>query len=204
MRRARWKRKSVRDELSDGAANSPKTRGPPSRTAMQARNPPAGCAETRHLEWVRPRIWGHGTCRGAYLKGSSTSPVRSASLRTTRFHKQQKGSRRKPAQRLRWEEGRAMESAEAPPGADEARRIRGSTPVGRRKAAGNRQVQRCMRELLPQAEARDMEIARTRGSGNRRKGCPICTPRFYGAISTAYRARRSAHSARATQGKTGF
>ena len=39
------KEKALRDELPGGAVNSPKTRGPPPRTAMQARRPPAGCAD---------------------------------------------------------------------------------------------------------------------------------------------------------------
>ena len=37
------------------------------------------------------------------------------------------------------------ERGEAPPVAEEASRFRGSTPIGRRKAAGNRQVRWCLR-----------------------------------------------------------
>ena len=36
------------------------------------------------------------------------------------------------------------ETGEAPPGAEKANLFRGSTPIGRRKAAGNRLVQRCI------------------------------------------------------------
>ena len=41
--------------------------------------------------------------------------------------------------------------------------------------AAGRRTSSEMSELLPQAEARDMELVRTRGSGNRSRGCPICT-----------------------------
>ena len=64
MRRARWKRKNVRDELTDGAANSPKTGT--GRHALPTKfETLLPAALYLNLKSVRRRICGHGTQRGA-------------------------------------------------------------------------------------------------------------------------------------------
>ena len=64
MRRARWKRKNVRDELTDGAANSPKT-GAGRHELLTELETPLPAALYLNLKSVRRRICGHGAQRGA-------------------------------------------------------------------------------------------------------------------------------------------
>ena len=64
MRRARWKRKNVRDELTDGAANSPKT-GTGRHELPTELETPLPAALYLNLKSVRRRICGHGAQRGA-------------------------------------------------------------------------------------------------------------------------------------------
>ena len=70
MRRARWKRKNVRDELTDGAANSPKT-GTGRHKLPTELETPLPAALYLDLKSVRRRICGHGAQRGA----NRTSPA---------------------------------------------------------------------------------------------------------------------------------
>ena len=64
MRRARWKRKSVRDELAGKAANSPKT-GTGRHELPTELETPLPAALYLNLKSVRRRICGHGAQRGA-------------------------------------------------------------------------------------------------------------------------------------------
>ena len=64
MRRARWKRKNVRDELTGKAANSPKT-GTGRHELLTELETPLPAALYLNLKSVRRRIWENGTCRAA-------------------------------------------------------------------------------------------------------------------------------------------
>ena len=64
MRRARWKRKNVRDELTGKAANSPKT-GTGRHELPTELETPLPAALYLNLKSVRRRICGHGAQRGA-------------------------------------------------------------------------------------------------------------------------------------------
>ena len=64
MRRARWKRKNVRDELTGKAANSPKT-GAGRHELPTELETPLPAALYLNLKSVRHRICGHGVQRGA-------------------------------------------------------------------------------------------------------------------------------------------
>ena len=61
------------------------------------------------------------------------------------------------------------ERDEAPPVAEEASRFRGSTPIGRREAAVNRQVRRCLRI----ASERSMTTTRRATGCRPREGCGL-------------------------------
>ena len=70
MRRARWKRKNVRDELPGKAVNSPKAGA--GRHALPTKfETPLPAALYLNLKSVRSRICGHGAQRGA----NRTSPA---------------------------------------------------------------------------------------------------------------------------------
>ena len=64
MRRARWKRKNVRDELTGKAVNSPKT-GAGRHELPTELETPLPAALYLNLKSVRRRICGHGAQRGA-------------------------------------------------------------------------------------------------------------------------------------------
>ena len=64
MRRARWKRKNVRDELTGKAVNSPKT-GTGRHELPTELETPLPAALYLNLKSVRRRICGHGAQRGA-------------------------------------------------------------------------------------------------------------------------------------------
>ena len=64
MRRARWKRKNVRDELTGKAVNSPKT-GAGRHELPTELETPLPAALYLNLKSVRRRISGHGAQRGA-------------------------------------------------------------------------------------------------------------------------------------------
>ena len=64
MRRARWKRKNVRDELTGKAVNSPKT-GAGRHELLTELETPLPAALYLNLKSVRRRICGHGAQRGA-------------------------------------------------------------------------------------------------------------------------------------------
>ena len=64
MRRARWKRKNVRDELPGKAVNSPKT-GTGRHELPTELETPLPAALYLNLKSVRSRICGHGAQRGA-------------------------------------------------------------------------------------------------------------------------------------------
>ena len=64
MRRARWKRKNVRDELTGKAVNSPKT-GTGRHKLPTELETPLPAALYLDLKSVRRRICGHGAQRGA-------------------------------------------------------------------------------------------------------------------------------------------
>ena len=64
MRRARWKRKNVRDELTGKAVNSPKT-GTGRHELPTELETPLPAALYLNLKSVRRRISGHGAQRGA-------------------------------------------------------------------------------------------------------------------------------------------
>ena len=70
MRRARWKRKNVRDELTGKAVNSPKT-GAGRHELPTELETPLPAALYLNLKSVRRRICGHGAQRGA----NRTSPA---------------------------------------------------------------------------------------------------------------------------------
>ena len=70
MRRARWKRKNVRDELTGKAVNSPKT-GAGRHELPTELETPLPAALYLNLKSVRSRICGHGAQRGA----NRTSPA---------------------------------------------------------------------------------------------------------------------------------
>ena len=70
MRRARWKRKNVRDELTGKAVNSPKT-GAGRHELLTELETPLPAALYLNLKSVRRRICGHGAQRDA----NRTSPA---------------------------------------------------------------------------------------------------------------------------------
>ena len=73
------------------------------------------------------------------------------------------------------------ERDEAPPVAEEASRFRGSTPIGRREAAVNRQVRRCLRI----ASERSMTTTRRATGCRPREGCGL-HPALSTAITTTF------------------
>ena len=108
MRRARWKRKNVRDELTGKAVNSPKT-GTGRHELPTELETPLPAALYLNLKSVRRRICGHGAQRGA--NRTPPAPLSAAAPRSPRGVS--KG-----------------ESGEAPPGADKARCFRGNGTLG--------------------------------------------------------------------------
>ena len=71
MRRARWKRKNVRDELTGKAVNSPKT-GTGRHELPTELETPLPAALYLNLKSVRRRISGHGAQRGANRTSSAS------------------------------------------------------------------------------------------------------------------------------------
>ena len=71
MRRARWKRKNVRDELTGKAVNSPKT-GAGRHELPTELETPLPAALYLNLKSVRRRISGHGAQRGANRTSSAS------------------------------------------------------------------------------------------------------------------------------------
>ena len=136
MRRVRWKRKNVRDQLAAGGQLT-HTKERPVRTADKIQKSPASCADRCSLNNCilasagMAFIW---LQRGHHLL---LFPL-PLSILWGWFPKA--GAEAHPFLLRGVSKG---ESGEAPPGAEQASRFRGSPPVGRRKAAGSRLVRRC-------------------------------------------------------------
>ena len=94
MRRARWKRKNVRDELTGKAVNSPKT-GAGRHELPTELETPLPAALYLNLKSVRRRISGHGAQRGA--NRTLPAPLSAAAPPSNSGRSFQRGKRRSAA-----------------------------------------------------------------------------------------------------------